>query len=349
MKKQFLLFSLAIVLAIPFSSCKKDSSNAPSITTIAATVTSSTTATSGGTISSPGSSAVIASGICWSMNANPTITDSKTTDGTLSGSFTSSMSGLTPATLYHVRAYATNTNGTGYGAEVTFTTGSQIKSITFYAAWAGGTEEWDFTYDASGKVTKIADLWENSLDKTLTYDYSVAGKLTIMKNGSSTYGSYDLNASGYITKDDWGNGEYASYDYDANGFVTTYREFWSNADHKKLADVIASGNVTQATKYTDAGDASQIKTVAYTIGDNTNGIFQISATDSDWKPYGNLYGKPCAKLVDYFEYWNPSVSPIAKSRSTYVYTFDTKNRVTKAVKTLSSDNSTEEWNYAYAN
>ena len=56
-------------------------------------------------------------GVVWSTSANPTIADSKTTDGdvTATGAFTSSITGLTPGMLYHVRAYATNTAGTSYG------------------------------------------------------------------------------------------------------------------------------------------------------------------------------------------------------------------------------------------
>ena len=38
------------------------------------------------------------------------------------GAFTSTITGLLPGTLYHVRAYATNDVGTAYGGDVTFTT-----------------------------------------------------------------------------------------------------------------------------------------------------------------------------------------------------------------------------------
>lgn len=339
---------MAAVLAISFSSCKKDSNSPPTVTTTTVSSITVSSATSGGDITSAGSSTVTARGVCWGTAANPTITDSKTTDGAGTGTFTSAITGLTPATLYHLRAYATSSEGTSYGQDVTFTTASLIKSISFYALWAGGTEKWDFTYDAASKVTKFDDYWEGSLDKTVTYDYTVAGKLTLTKNASSTYGTYDINSSGLITKDDWGGGEYASYDYDANGYCTTYREYWSGSDHKKLEIQMTDGNVTQITKYTDDGVASQIKVFTYTIGDNTDGIFQANATDSDWKPIGNFYGKPSTKLVDYFEYWDPRETPIVKNRSSFTYTFDSKNRVSKAVKTLSSDGSTEEWSYTYA-
>ncbi len=67
---------------------------------------------------------VAARGVCWATTANPTIADSRTSDGGGTGPFVSSLTGLTPSTLYHYRAYATNTAGTAYGGDLTFTTPS---------------------------------------------------------------------------------------------------------------------------------------------------------------------------------------------------------------------------------
>jgi hypothetical protein len=94
----------------------------PTLTTTAASAITATTATSGGNISSDGGSAVTARGVCWATTANPTTSNSITTDGTGIGSFTSAITGLAGSTIYHVRAYATNSAGTVYGADVTFTT-----------------------------------------------------------------------------------------------------------------------------------------------------------------------------------------------------------------------------------
>jgi hypothetical protein len=344
MKKQIFFLTMAAALTISFSSCKKDSTNAPAVTTTAISSITVTSASSGGEITSEGTSPVTARGVCWSTNANPTTADSKTSDGSGSGTFTSSITGLTPATLYHVRAYATSADGTAYGADVTFTTSSLIKSISFYADWAGGTEMWDFTYDATTKkVSKFDDYWEGALDKTISYDYSVSGKLTLNK-GTNVYGVYDINSAGYITKDPDGN----TFEYNADGYLVKYYEYWSDASHLKYEIAITNGNISKITTYDDDGvTAKKIKEFTYTIGDNADGIHQANATDSDWKPIGNFYGKPSAKLVDYFEYWDPRTSPVVKSRSSFTYTFDSKNRVTKATKTLSADNSTEEWSYTY--
>ena len=97
---------------------------APTVTTQAVTDITSATATGNGNITNLGSSNPTAYGVCWSTNANPTTADSKTNNGATSstGAFTSSMTGLSASTTYHVRSYATNASGTSYGTDVSFTT-----------------------------------------------------------------------------------------------------------------------------------------------------------------------------------------------------------------------------------
>lgn len=80
------------------------------------------TAISGGNITSDGGSPVTARGVCWSTSQNPTITDMKSTDGSGTGTFTSNVTGLLSSTTYYLRAYATNSVGTGYGNTESFTT-----------------------------------------------------------------------------------------------------------------------------------------------------------------------------------------------------------------------------------
>jgi len=96
--------------------------SAPTVTTDAVTNITSTTATSGGNVTADGGSSVTARGICWSINADPTLADDFTIDGLGIGVFVSSLTGLDPDTHYYVRAYATNAVGTSYGNEVEFTT-----------------------------------------------------------------------------------------------------------------------------------------------------------------------------------------------------------------------------------
>jgi len=97
----------------------------PILSTTAANNIKTTSATSGGIITNDGGSAITASGVCWNTSPNPTTANSKTTDGTGLGSFTSSITDLTANTQYYVRAYATNSVGTSYGNAVLFTTLSE--------------------------------------------------------------------------------------------------------------------------------------------------------------------------------------------------------------------------------
>ena len=94
----------------------------PTLTTNAISGIGMTGATSGGNVTSSGGDTVSARGVCWSISHNPTLSDSHTTDGSGAGSFVSTISGCTPGTPYYVRAYATNTAGTQYGNEQSFTT-----------------------------------------------------------------------------------------------------------------------------------------------------------------------------------------------------------------------------------
>jgi hypothetical protein len=342
MKKQLIISAMAVVMAFAFASCKKDKTSAPSLETKAVTSITETTASCGGDITSEGSSTVTERGVCWSTIANPTISDARTSDGAATGSFTSNLTGLTPGTLYHVRAYATSADGTAYGSDVTFSTSSLLKTIG--VVYPDGVERYEFTYDAVTKrITKIDDYWNDALDKTITYDYSVAGKLTITSGSNAT--TYDINAQGMVTKEDWGSGEYAAYAYDANGYLTTITEHWGDADHLKMKAEIVNGNVTKHTTYDDDGvTVKKIKEFTFTIGDNINAIHQTSMIDNNTKPVANLFGKPSNKLVDFLEYWDPRTTD-PKGRTTIGYEFDSKNRPSKI--TRSGDGWQEVYTYAY--
>lgn len=91
----------------------------------------------GGEIFASNEFPVTARGVCWSTTRHPTINDNKTIDGSGTGKFTSSISGLTLGIIYYARAYATSSNGTVYGNEISFST------INFY----------DGYYSVSGTLT----------------------------------------------------------------------------------------------------------------------------------------------------------------------------------------------------
>jgi len=116
----------------------------PTVTTNPITNIGSTSAVSGGGgMSSCIGGNITNKGVCYSINTNPTIADNITNDGNGTGSFTSNLSGLTANTTYYLRAYATNSVGTAYGNELSFTTTLAIGDsyqggIVFYLNGTGG-------------------------------------------------------------------------------------------------------------------------------------------------------------------------------------------------------------------
>lgn len=108
---------------------------------------SNNSASAGGNITGDGGANITERGLCWNTSTNPTIANSKTSAGSGIGSFTASMNGLTQGTLYYVRAYATNSVGTVYGNEISFTTNiiplptittDVVSAITYTGAISGG-------------------------------------------------------------------------------------------------------------------------------------------------------------------------------------------------------------------
>ena len=114
----------------------KEQQQVPSVETGTASSIRSDQATVSGNILKVGSDAgIIQYGHVWHTSANPTTANSKTEHGKTSttGPFSSTLTGLKPHTTYHVRAYATNTLGTAYGEDVSFTTAYDVVSMTTIA------------------------------------------------------------------------------------------------------------------------------------------------------------------------------------------------------------------------
>jgi len=107
---------------------------APTVTTEAVTAIGTTTATGGGNVTSQGSSAVTARGVCYATTQNPTTANTCVASGNGTGAFTANLTGLALGTLYNVRAYATNTAGTSYGDQVSFTTATPAVAPTVTTA-----------------------------------------------------------------------------------------------------------------------------------------------------------------------------------------------------------------------
>ena len=107
------------------------------VTTAAVSSVTSSTAMAGGEVICEGSAPVTARGVCWGTASYPTTDGPHTSDGSGMGTFTSQITGLSAATTYFVRAYATNTQGTVYGENRQFTTG--CGTVTAFP-WTEGFE-----------------------------------------------------------------------------------------------------------------------------------------------------------------------------------------------------------------
>jgi hypothetical protein len=130
-----------------------------------------TTAYSGGDVTADGYSTVTARGVCWDTATMPTTADSHTTDGTGTGIYSSAITGLTHSTPYYVRSYATNTSGTAYGEEKTFTTACQRPTglNTYYLAYGIEKDGPFINFTSSSETAKQACFdWNTPGDRALT-------------------------------------------------------------------------------------------------------------------------------------------------------------------------------------
>jgi hypothetical protein len=185
-------FFFITLLAVISFNCQKEISTEngstgsttalPTLTTTGATSITSTTSVSGGSITSNGGATVTSRGVCWSTTPNPVVTGNHTTDGNGIGTFTSSITSLTPATLYYVRAYATNSEGTAYGTEISFTTTittnnlptlttTAISSITTTTASSGG----NITTDGGAIVIARGVCWSTTTNPIVTGNHTTDG------------------------------------------------------------------------------------------------------------------------------------------------------------------------------
>ncbi len=148
----------------------------PTVTTDVPGSITQVSASSGGNVTADGGAPVTERGVCWNTTGTPTTANDKTTDGSGTGTFKSSLNGLTASTPYFVRAYATNSIGTAYGEEKQFTTatggggettltdsrdGHTYKTVTI------GSQTW--TAENIAYLPSVNGYWVNS--ETIPYYY----------------------------------------------------------------------------------------------------------------------------------------------------------------------------------
>lgn len=169
-------------------------SSPPSVTTSAASGVTTNSATLNGDITATGGANATVRGFAYSTTANLTTSVSTTTEngsfGT--GAYTGSASSLSPNTTYYVRAYATNSGGTGYGSIQNFTTAGNSPSVTTNAASA-------VTEDSATLNGNIGDTGgANATTRGFAWGLSAtlgSGTATTTENGSFGIGAFLSNLS----------------------------------------------------------------------------------------------------------------------------------------------------------
>lgn len=161
-----------------------------------------TTASGGGYVSRDGGSAVTARGLCWSTAQQPKVSDSKSVDGSGMGSFTSTITGLNPGTTYYVRAYATNSTGTSYGSQSSFSTAASnlkfeknVLVEQYTGTWCGyctrAIAQIDNLHNVNQKFVHIAlhlsDAMTFSQNSSLFSSFGFTGVPTVHADRASTW------------------------------------------------------------------------------------------------------------------------------------------------------------------
>lgn len=179
---------------------------APTVTTSGISSISATTSVGGGNVTDGGGETVTERGVCWNTSTNPTTSNSKTVVSGTTGSYSANLTGLTANTLYYVRAYAINTQGTSYGANTTFTTLDTIK------LWGQS-----FTPTSTGTLNRV--------DLTLRLKSGTSGtaKVRIYSNNGGTTVPDTLLSSAQVTIT---NTSYQSISFTVNAAVTSGTKYW---------------------------------------------------------------------------------------------------------------------------
>ena len=229
-------------------------SGLPTVTTKDITSIAPLSANGGGNVTSDHGFPVTARGVCWSIVSNPTINDAHTTNGTGMGEFNSAISGLQNSTTYHVRAYATNSKGTAYGEDKSFTTTSGAITVTTSSvtgigpsgATCGGNAT--VTGDNNLPITAKGVCWSTGHNPTVSGSHTNDG--TGPGTFTSTISGLTVNTLYYVRA--YATNQLGTYYGDEKSFTTAVGLPAVTTTEPTLSGVTVTtgGNVTSDGGYT---------------------------------------------------------------------------------------------------
>ena len=189
--------------------CVRYTGDSPHVITQIPGSIKSKTAVSGGNVVYGGSSAVVARGVCWSTTSGPTIAlTTKTNEGSGSGAFVSTITGLTNATTYYVRAYVTNGSATTYGLEQQFTT---------------SINDFDGDYTMNGTLV-------DAVNATLVGAYPKEVYLEAVDSNSVVMFDVTINTYGHLILNGTASSYYGSFApifiFDSNNKITSVTNYY---------------------------------------------------------------------------------------------------------------------------
>ena len=292
---------------VSFTTAAVNSLTVPTLTTTSISSITQNSAAGGGNITGDGGSTVTARGICWNTSHNPTITNSKTSNGLGTGSYTSALISLTANTTYYVRAYATNANGTAYGNEISFMTAASSAGNIMtdadgntYNAVTIGTQVWitenlkTTKYNDGTAIANITDdaAWQN--DTNGAYSWYNNDAPTFKNVYGALYNWYAVNTGKVCpvnwhvpTESDWATLENyliaSGYNYDG---TTDGNRATNNKIAKSLAGTVtwetdALAGTPGNTDYSAKRDASGYDGLAGGYR-NYSGVFVFEGRDGCW-------------------------------------------------------------------
>lgn len=248
---RFVLAFCYIILFITAPSCKKKYS-VPDVSAGSISDITYTSASCSYNILSDGGKKIIYRGVCYSTNPMPSIEDNTTLDYTESGSYTTSISNLNYNITYYVRAYATNSEGTAYSEEISFTTlnpglptvtTSAVTNITQTSATCGGNVT---NSGGSGvAVTARGICWSTSHNPTIANSYST---------NASGIGTFSHNITGLTY-----NTTYYIRAYAVNGAGIAYgNEVFFTAGQSITSPIVTTNSASNIsfTTATSGGNVS---------------------------------------------------------------------------------------------